>query len=58
MRVDGARFRAVGLVRDSAGRPRLDEILGVPLELWRLLTAEEREEVRRDGGYPSDDRDP
>lgn len=58
MRVDGARFRAVGLVRDAAGRPRLDDIRGVPPELWRLLTAQEQEEVRRDGGYPSNDRNP
>ena len=48
-----ARFRGVGLVRDAHGKPKIDNIYGVPPEIWRLMTAQEQEEVKGNGGYPS-----
>ena len=47
-----AKWTGYGLVRDSSGRPKFDSIQGIPPEIWRMLTADEQEEVKRNGGYP------
>jgi len=58
MKVTEARFRGAGLVRDAQGKPKIDNIYGVPLEIWRLLTEQEQDEVKGNGGYPSSDGHP
>ena len=51
-----ATWRGFGLVRDAQGRPKFDSLQGIPPEIWRMLTADEQEEVKRNGGYPHDSR--
>ena len=44
--------RAYGLVRDKDGRPKFDNVHGIPASLWNMLSAEEQQEIRQRGGYP------
>lgn len=50
------RIKGYALVRDSNGKPRIDNIHGIPEGVWDLLTPEEQQEVRENGGYPSHER--
>jgi hypothetical protein len=50
--------RAWVLVRDADGRPKFDNIHGIPPEIWRMLIDDEQREVSSHGGYPSDDSHP
>ena len=47
------KARFVAIVRDKQGKPKFDDIHGIPLVLWDKLTAAEKREIRRNGGYPS-----
>lgn len=45
-----------GLVRDKDGKPKFDDIKGIPAQLWGQLTDEERQEIQARGGYQKGDK--
>ena len=47
------KVRAFGLVRDKAGKPKIDNIQGIPRPIWDLLTEGEKQEIKDRDGYPS-----
>lgn len=45
------KVKAYALVRDKDGKPKIDDIHGVPESIWELLTEDEKLEVIKHGGY-------
>ena len=42
------------LVRGKDGRPRFDDIKGIPRIFWNQLTWEEQQDIINRGGYPNE----
>lgn len=53
MNAPQGKIKAYALIRDADGKPVIDNIHGIPIGLWQLLTFEERIEIQKQGGYPS-----
>ena len=41
------KWRAYGLVRDSSGKPKIDNVDKIHEKIWELLTDEEKDEVNK-----------
>lgn len=51
MKSNTGKVKAYALIRDKNGKPRIDNIYGIPQGIWNLLTNEEQQEVLKNGGY-------
>lgn len=45
------RFKGYVLIRDKNGKPKIDDPMKIPQEIFDMLTLEEREEIYH-GNYP------
>ena len=45
------KIKAYALVRDKDGKPKIDNIKGIPSQIWEMLTEQEKHEVLKNGGY-------
>ena len=51
MNSSNGKVKAFALVRDKSGKPKIDNIKGIPNQIWDLLTDDEKTEVIKNGGY-------
>lgn len=51
MKTTSGKVKAYALVRDKNGKPKINNIYGIPQPLWELLTNNEKQEVLINGGY-------
>jgi hypothetical protein len=51
MKATTGRVKAHALVKDKDGKPKIDNIKGIPPQIWEMLTEQEQKEVIKNGGY-------
>lgn len=51
MKASIGKVKAHALVRDKNGKPKIDNIKGIPQPIWKMLTEQEQKEVIKNGGY-------
>lgn len=45
MKMKPGKTKAYGLVRDSNGKPKIDNIEKIPRPIWEMLTSGEKQEI-------------